>query len=229
MQYHLTINPILFYQSMDFLPLETNNKNIYILSDKKIDGAINLPVFKINFIEQNIEFDNYDALVFTSKNALYSLEYHNQNWQTIPAYAIAPMTADIIKQYNGNLVFTGVSNHGDQFALEIQPKLQNKKVLYLRGSKVVSNLIDILQCDDKIVYESVCKKNNQNLKPPINSIIIFSSPSTIKCFLENYTWDKSYQAISIGNTTAKYFPKYITPIISDTTSLKSCVKKAQEL
>ncbi|RLA77740.1 MAG: uroporphyrinogen-III synthase [Epsilonproteobacteria bacterium] len=203
--------------------------SIYILSDKKVDGAINLPVFEINFIKQNIDFNTYDALIFTSKNALYSLEHHNENWKTIPSYAIAPMTADIIKELNGNLVFTGVTNHGDQFALEIQEKLKGKKVLYLRGSKVVSNLIDTLQCDAQIVYESICKKNNQNLKPPKNSIIIFSSPSTIKCFLDNFDWDDSYKAISIGKTTAKYFPKYIDFTISDTTSLKSCVEKAKEL
>ncbi|MEA2019139.1 MAG: uroporphyrinogen-III synthase [Campylobacterota bacterium] len=202
---------------------------IYILSDKKIDGAINLPVFKINYIKQYIDFSSYDALIFTSKNALYSLEYHNENWKTIPSYAIAPMTANIIKELDGNLVFTGVTNHGNQFALEIQEKLKGKKVLYLRGSKVVSNLIDTLQCDEKIVYESICKKNNQNLKPPKDSIIIFSSPSTIKCFLDNFDWDKSYKAISIGKTTAKYFPNYIKPIISDNTSLKSCVEKSKEL
>ena len=202
---------------------------IYILSDKKVEDAINLPVFKINFIKQDIDFNSYDALIFTSKNALYSIEYYNENWKNIPCYAIAPMTANIIKELNGNLVFTGVTNHGDEFALEIQKKLKNKKVLYLRGSKVVSNLIDTLQCDDKIVYESVCKKNNQNLKPKKNSTIIFSSPSTIKCFLDNFDWDDSYKAISIGKTTAKYFPQYIDPIISDTTSLKSCVEKAKKL
>ncbi len=199
--------------------------NIYILSDKKVEGAINLPVFKINFIKQNIDFSSYDALIFTSKNALYSLEYYNENWKAIPSYAIAPMTANIISELNGNLVFTGVTNHGDEFALEIQEELKGKKVLYLRGSKVVSNLIKTLQCDDKIIYESVCKENSQDLKPPKNSIIIFSSPSTIKCFLDNYDWDISYKAISIGQTTAKYFPEYIIPQISDATSLISCVEK----
>jgi uroporphyrinogen-III synthase len=203
--------------------------NIYILSDKKVLDAINLPVFKINFIKQDIDFDNYDALVFTSKNALYSLEYYRENWKHIPSYAIAPITANIIKELGGNLVFTGISNHGDQFALELQDKLKDKKVLYLRGSKVVSNLIQILNCDDKIIYESVCKTNSQELKPPPNSIIIFSSPSTIKCFLDNFIWDYSYQAISIGKTTARYFPHYIVPIISDTTSLKACVNKAKTL
>ena len=43
------------------------------------------------------------------------------------------------------------------------------------------------------------------------------------------SWDESFKAISIGHTTAKYFPSNITPLIADTTSLESCVKKAIEL
>ena len=111
--------------------------------------------------------------------------------------------------------------------------LKNKKVLYVRGAKVVSKLSEILnnnkiQCEEIIVYESICKKFSEDTFLPKDSIIIFSSPSTIKCFLNTLSWDNSYTAISIGKTTAKYFPSYITPLISDTTSLESCVKKAIE-
>ncbi len=201
--------------------------NIYILSDKKVNGAINLPVFTIKYIEQNIDFKSYDALIFTSKNALYSIDSYTNDWKDIPSYAIAPMTANIIKELGGNLEFTGITNHGNEFALEIKDKIKNKKVLYIRGSKVVSNLIDTLQCDDTIVYESVCQENSKEQTPPKGSTIIFSSPSTIKCFLESFSWDESYKAISIGKTTAKYFPSNIKPIISDTTSLESCVAKAK--
>ena len=48
-------------------------ENIYILSDKKVNGAKNLPVFVINYIKQNINFEKYDALIFTSKNGIYSI------------------------------------------------------------------------------------------------------------------------------------------------------------
>jgi len=41
--------------------------NVYILSDKKVEGAINLPVFEIEFIPQDIDLKSYDAIIFTSK------------------------------------------------------------------------------------------------------------------------------------------------------------------
>ncbi len=208
-------------------------KNIYILSDKKIDGAINLSVFEIKNIKSNIDFTIYDALIFTSKNALYSIESYKEQWKEIPSYAIAPQTANIINTLGGNLQFTGNTNHGDKFALELLPLLENKKVLYLRGTKAVSNLTNILnsdkiQCDELIVYESICKNFDQIINLPKNSTIIFSSPSTIKCFLNNAIWDESFKAIAIGKTTARYFPSHIIPIVSDTTSLKSCVEKASQ-
>ena len=49
-------------------------KNIYILTDKKVSGAINLPLLEIEYIDCKIDFDNYDGIIITSKNAIYSLE-----------------------------------------------------------------------------------------------------------------------------------------------------------
>jgi len=80
-----------------------------------------------------------------------------------------------------------------------------------------------------IVYETVCTQFDTNIKLPKNATIIFSSPSTIKCFLKNIEWDESFKAISIGDTTAKFFPSHIIPTIADKTSLESCVQKAIEI
>lgn len=208
--------------------------NIYILSDKKVTGAQNLPVFEIHTIQQDIDLSEYDALIFTSKNAVYSLDSMDQTWKEKPAYAIAPQTAKIVEQLKGNLVFTGVEKHGNGFALELCQKLENKKVLYVRGLEVVSELADILKahaidCDELIVYETICRKFDTKIILPKNATVIFTSPSTIKCFLKNISWDESFKAVSIGHTTAQYLPSYITPVIADTTSLESCVKKAIEI
>lgn len=210
------------------------SKPIYILSDKKVEGAMNLPVIEIQYIDQSIDMQSYDALIFTSKNAVKAISSMDESWKNIPSYVIAPQTAKILKSLGGNLHFTGKQNHGNEFAQEIHEELQGKKVLYVRGLKMVSGILDILssngvECDSLVVYDTVCKHYKEEVKLPKDSIIIFSAPSTIKCFLKNVTWDESFQAICIGQTTAKYFPEYIKPIVSDTTSLVSCVEKAREL
>lgn len=208
--------------------------NIYLLSDKKIPGAQNLPVLEIHPIKQDIDLSAYDALIFTSKNAVYSLDAMDPSWREKPAYVIAPKTAKVVEELNGNLTFIGKEKHGNGFALELSEKLKEKKVLYVRGRDVVSNLVTILKehaidCDELIVYETRCRKLDPEISLPKNATVIFTSPSTIKCFLKHITWDKSFKAVSIGQTTADYFPPYITPAIADTTSLESCVNKAIEL
>ena len=217
-----------------FTNLKNSRMNIYILSDKKVKWAKNLPVFEIETIQQDIDLSDYDALIFTSKNAIYALDSMDKTWKKKPAYVIAPETAKIVKHLKGTLKFVGKEKHGDQFALEIVKNFKHQKVLYIRATKVVSNMVNILNtndlvCDELIVYQTVCKQFEDKVTLPKHSTIIFSSPSTIDCFFKNISWDESFKAISIGKTTAQYFPENITPVIADTTSLDGCVQKAIEL
>lgn len=222
-------------------------KNIYVLGDKQVVGAKNLQIFTISFIEQNLLLNDYDGIIFTSKNAVLGINKCNDSWKNIPAYAIAQRTGDVVNEIGGNLKFVGTKKHGDDFAHELVELFQNsaknyeskkiKKLLYIRGKEVVSNLVSILktnskdtiECHELVVYETICK-DYENIEPlPKGSIIIFSAPSTIKCFLNNNLWDDSFKAIAIGKTTAKYFPPYIKPILSDDVSLEACVAKALEV
>ncbi|MGB5866550.1 MAG: uroporphyrinogen-III synthase [Arcobacteraceae bacterium] len=208
---------------------------IYILSDKKVQHAINLPMIEISYISTKVDLSSYDALLFTSKNAIKALDSFDESWKSIASYVIAPQTAKVLESMGGNLHFVGEKSHGDDFAQEIAQQLHGKKVLYVCGKKVVSNLTTLLNengvsCESLVVYETVCKKYEQKITLPKGSVVIFSSPSTIECFFKNITsWDESYSAISIGKTTAKYFPNYITPFIANSTSLDACVEKAFEI
>jgi len=210
----------------------SQEKNIYILSDKKVANTINLPMIEISYLPFEIDFSQYEALVFTSRNAIKSINSFSNGWKKIPSYVIAPQTAKTLEKLGGTLQYVGENGHGNDFAKEIECQLQGKKVLYLCGKKVVSNLFGILNesgvlCEKAVVYETICKEYAQKLTLPKNSIIIFSSPSTLECFFKNISsWDTSYTAISIGKTTAQYFPKNITPLIPNQTSLDACVEIA---
>jgi len=205
--------------------------NIYLLSNiiSNESDIINFSVFDIHFIRPIIDFNSYDVLIFTSKNAIYSLEKFNIDYKNIPSYAIATKTAEILKSYNANLQYTGKSGHGNDFAYEIKDKIKDKKVLYIRAKKVVSDLRNILNCDEVVVYETVCKDQEKQNKVTINSIIIFTSPSTINCFFTNYKWHDSYTAVCIGKTTASYLPKDVKYFISNNTSIDSCIELARTI
>lgn len=217
-----------------YTDLQKSRMKIYILSEKKVKWARNIPLFKIVHLTHSDDFSGYDALLFTSKNAIHAVNAQSKNYKKIPSYVIAPQTAKVLKELGGNLKYVGQEKHGNAFAQELLTKLHNKKVLYIRGASVVSDLVSILNaggvfCEERIVYKTECIELKKKKRLPKGASIIFSSPSTIECFFKNMEWDESFKAIAIGKTTASYFPAEITPSIAQTTSLESCVKKAIEL
>lgn len=214
--------------------IKNQTKNIFLLNDTKVKWAKNIPLFKIVPIDNKIDLSSFDALIFTSKNAINTIDSLNKNWKKIPSYTISEQTAKLVKNLNGKLEYVGKTRHGNEFAYEISKLLKGKKVLYLRGKDIASELVDILKrnsidCHEEVVYENFFNESVKKIKIPKNSKIIFTAPSTVEYFFKIFSWDETYTAISIGNTTAKHFPDNITPVIADTTSFKACVDKALEL
>lgn len=207
-------------------------KKIYLLNEQKHEDVENLEVFQIEYIKSDIDLKKYDALVFTSKNGVKAINSFNQDWKNIPSYAIAQKTANTIIKLGGVVEFIGNSGHGNDFAYELKNVLKDKKVLYVKALKTVSNLPNILKengifLDEIIAYKTSCKKSNIILEE--NSIFIFTSPSSVECFFKQYLWKNSYKAIVIGKTTAEFLPSNVNYEISSQTSVEECIKLAKQL
>jgi len=206
---------------------------IYLLNEQKLENVENLEVFQIEYLNFDIDIKKYDALIFTSKNAIFAIDKNNKHWKDIPSYIIAQKTANIAKKFNSNIAFIGNSGHGNEFAYELIPYLKNKKALYVKALKTVSNLSNILMqnginLDEIVAYKTTCNE----IKPIVlekNSTIIFTSPSSVECFFKKYSWDSSFKAIVIGKTTALYLPKNINYQVSEITSVEECVKLALKI
>jgi len=208
-------------------------KTIYLLNSQIFPDVINIPIFTIKHLHPIIDFSKYNALIFTSKNAILALASKDEAWKKIPSYAIAQKTADALLNEGSNLCFTGKTSHGNEFAKELIPLLKNKKALYLSAKKTVSNLLEILEknsinINKKIAYETTCIKESK-ISIKKHGIIIFSSPSCIECFFKHYTWDDSYTAVVIGKTTASFLPEKINFVISKKSSILSCLDSAKKL
>ncbi|MDK2082326.1 uroporphyrinogen-III synthase [Aliarcobacter butzleri] len=207
-------------------------KKIYLLNEQKHEDVENLEVFQIEYIKSDVDLKKYDALVFTSKNGVKAINSFNQDWKNISSYAIAQKTANTIMRLGGVVEFIGNSGHGNDFAYELKNILKDKKVLYVKALKTVSNLPNILKengvfLDEIIAYKTSCKKSNIILEE--NSIFIFTSPSSVECFFKQYSWKNSYKAIVIGKTTAEFLPSNINYEISSQTSVEECIKLAKQL
>jgi uroporphyrinogen-III synthase len=143
-----------------------------------------------------------------------------------------------IAQKNGlTVAYVSSSGYGNDLAKEIIPLVLGKRILYLRAKVVVSDLVSILEntgveIHEKIVYETLCHQPEENIAIEKESIVIFSSPSTVSCFLKFFSWDFSYRAIAIGTTTADFISnnyKQIECKIAHEPNLTSCMQLALEM
>ncbi len=206
-------------------------REIYLLNSDKFENIKNLPVIKINFFKKEIDLDPYNGIIFTSKNSVRAIDLIGQKWREKEIYSIGAGTSKEIKRYNVNPIYTAKNSYGDSFAQEIKEKLKGKRILFLRAKKVTSKLNHILKnsgvnLDEIVIYETICKEYKNEEKPIKNSVIIFTSPSTVKCFLKNFIWDKSYRAVAIGKVTAKEIPQNIKVFYSKEQTIQSCIDKA---
>ncbi len=207
---------------------------IYILSPKPYKGAVNLPCIIYEYMDKKIDLLSYDALIFSSKNGVIAIDKIDKRWRDIPSYVIGSGTKEMLLKLGGRLVYSAKNSYGDSFALEIKERLKGVKTLFLRAKVVTSSLNTILKesgvlLHEEVVYETKCNecKALDAIEP--NSIIIFSSPSTIECFFRCFEWDESFKAVVIGKVTASYMPKGIDFKVSNEQSIPSCITKAKEL
>ena len=190
---------------------------IYILSNKVIKGIKNLNLLNIEFKKIDLDIEKYDILIFTSKNAVLSVKDFIKNKN---CFAIGNKTAEEIKKYGGKVNFIASKYYGHILSMELKSikNIKDKKLLYIRPKIIASTLTQTLKdnnfnIDEIITYQTNCATSKIILDK--NAKIIFSSPSTVKCFFKNYKWIDTYQAFVIGNTTAKSMPKDIKYKIAD--------------
>ena len=210
-------------------------RKIYLVSNTKTadESVVNLSVSKILFLKFEIKLSGFDALVATSKNAFKALKFNGISPINLPVFAIANSCAAAAREFGFSEIYTGQNAHGDDFAREILPLLNGKKVLYLKGKDSASNFLEILQDGGVnikaiIAYENVLNHCKMELKPPKDSILIFASPINVRNFISIFGWDESYQTISIGKVTAKEL-KFTTPIVSQNQDINACIALAKTL
>ena len=211
-------------------------RKIYLVSNTKTadESVVNLSVSKIEFFKFDLNLSEFDALVATSKNVFNALKFNEINaLENLPVFAIASSCAAAAREFGFSEIYTGQNAHGDDFAREILPLLNGKKVIYLKGKDSASNFLEILQdggvnIKAVIAYENVLNPCKMELKPPKDSILIFASPINVRNFLTNFGWDESYQTISIGKVTAKEL-KFSTPLVSQSQDINACIALAKTL
>ena len=207
-------------------------RSIYLFSISSHPDAISINSLDITFFQPEIDFSKYDALIITSKQASKALtQYDKESYLHLPALCVSVASAKSYEALGGKVLDTG-GGYGDNLVDKIKEYPKTKKWLYLRAKVVASDFATLCKeegysIDELIVYESDCSQAIADVKVEENAILIFSSPSSVKCFLKNHTFTQEQTIIVIGKTTAKALPGEINYILSDKTSIESCIQIAK--
>ena len=89
--------------------------------------------------------------------------------------------------------------------------------------------MDGYNIDEEILYVSECAAEGMEVEVCEKPILIFTSPSSIECFLKSHTISSDAKVVVIGKTTAKALPKGVRYQISEKTSIDSCMELALTL
>ncbi len=186
----------------------------------------------VKFLKIKIDFDRYDYLIITSKQAVAALEAFNPNWKNKSVLAISSATANAVIRAGGTLLDVG-DGYGDNLGGIICSYPKTTRWLYTRAKEIASDFVSVciksgFFVDEKIVYETSCAQAILQADIPGKATLIFTSPSSVRCFLKTHDLARFSHIIVIGQTTARALPLHVKYIVADEPTVESCIKKAKE-
>ncbi|MBD3810188.1 MAG: uroporphyrinogen-III synthase [Sulfuricurvum sp.] len=205
---------------------------IYLISKTPYEGVIHIPILTISFFKPDIDFSRYDGIILTSKQSLIALEHYDIQWEKLECICVSEGTADAARQA-GAVNFHIGNGYGRSIPeLMGQENLQGRW-LYVRPKVIASEWIKMVNpqiiIDEVVLYETTCNEESVGIEIDEEGVLIFTSPSSIECFLKHYTILPSHSVVTIGKTTRDAFKEAQEVSISPEPSIASAVECARKI
>ncbi len=207
---------------------------IYLFSISSHPQAIHIDPLSITFFKPDIDFSSCDYLILTSKQAVKALlQYPKEEYIDKKALCISKATAKAYEELGAEVLEIG-QGYGDSLIDAIKKHPKSLRWLYLRAEVIASDFSTYLRqngynIEEAVVYKSECSQKILEANVSENAILIFTSPSAIRCYLKTHSILPSQKVIAIGKTSAKTLPKGVDFIIPADTSVQSCIEIARNL
>ena len=210
------------------------NDPIYLTSPLSKEGVVPLPMIRFEIVADRIDYQGCDTLMFTSKQAVVSAEAIDPGWKALPAVAIGPATAAQIRKLGGEVLHQPREFYGKNLAEDLIKLFRERRLLYLRPEKISFDSRGFLakagiELREQVIYRTACRSYRSGEAPPPGAVIVFTSPSTIHCFLENFGWRPDYKAVVIGRATREHLPEDCEHAVADRPSIDACLEKARTI
>ncbi|MDD2265519.1 uroporphyrinogen-III synthase [Sulfuricurvum sp.] len=206
---------------------------VYLISKTPYEGVIHIPILTISFLNPTIDFTQYEGIILTSKQALIALEKYTFTWDTLHCICVSESTAEAARQAGAVHVETG-DGYGKSIPGMLSAKKRNGKWLYLRPKVIASEWVETargqgIPIDEAVVYETTCNKEANTYHIEKDAVLVFTSPSSIKCFCALYSILPTHSIVAIGKTTQSAFQNAKEVFVSPQASVASAVQLAQEI
>lgn len=205
---------------------------IYLISKTPYEGVIHIPILTITFFKPDIDFTLYQGIILTSKQSIIALEQYSSTWKKLPCICVSEGTAEAARQAGALTLHVGDGYGRSIPALMTREKLSGKW-LYVRPKVVASDWMkrvsSEIAIDEATVYETTCNDESAGMQIDENGVLIFTSPSSIECFLKYYTVLPSHTIVAIGKTTSDAFNGGKEVAISPEPSIASAVQFARKI
>ena len=208
-----------------------SSSNIFLFSKTPFWGVNHIPILKVTYLQPSIDFSAYDYIIATSKEVFAALNKIG-SWKHLPVLAISDSTAQAAKE-EGAKVLDIAQGYGGDIVRLVREKYADLKALYPHAKILAYDIETALSqsgvsVDSFVVYETSCM-HSIAIELPEDAVCIFTSPSSIKCFEKLYGFLPDYKIVCIGETTRSALPEGVDAIVSEKTSVASCVQRAESL
>ena len=195
---------------------------IYLVSKTshhETQGVIHIPILCIHFLTPPIDFSKYDGIIVTSKQGALALQNYSPDWEKLQVVCVGEATGKEMKELGAQHIEIA-SGYGESILNTLISYSEDKKWLYCRPMMIASSWPQRareagMDIDEVIVYETSCNSDMEKIEIADNCVLIFTSPSSIECFLKKYEFLPTHSIVVIGKTTQKALPSGIKSTLSE--------------
>ncbi len=148
-------------------------------------------------------FPTCDWVFFSSKHAVRYFFEQNPVLSKEKFACVGKETSETLRRFGKRAEFIGSANDTRMTGKKFASLVGSSKVLFpqAKGSmrSIQQQFVKADQVVDLVVYETM-KRNTGAM--PVADIVVFTSPSNVEAWFENFTFGKNQKAIAMGEATA---------------------------
>ncbi len=190
-----------------------------------------LPLLGTRFFSPAVDLSRYDGIILTSKQGVEAIERIDPAWKSLDVLCVGKATENKIVSL-GAKILERSDGYGAGLYDIVKRRHAGRRWLYARPKVVASDFAqrlrnDGITVDEVVVYETVCEDGGET--PPKNAVLIFTSPSALKCFEKRFAIVPTQDVVVIGRTTAQAARTHAHVHMAPEPSVRACVALAKHI